>query len=413
MKKRKILSLILAIVSTVTFASGLVSCDKGNEERNGKVVILSDNAVDDAENEKIKVINEYNFDLGEREGKYEGLNLNSGKLYLETKDEYGTIIKIEELIFQDSEIKKKEIDNFPLKTEFNDLYFVVGMYKHEILDGGKMRIYDDEIGKEIVVDSEKFRKVDFVDEIIKDNFNNSFLLEDYFINFKSSNAPSDENGESDYGRYSEIRWYDLEKEEWNSLEIPKGMFLTTHIIGKVDNTLFIEGEDSRIAQFSNKIYSLDLKSRVLNQEIDFQGEGEAYYSFVPLSKEKILVCVGTDDGQEIRMFDLINKVPIYLCNGVIENTNWQIYDAITPSKDKFFYGIENGENIDIRVIGLGNNEVASEGKVYEYDKNNKDEYDSTISPQIIWSDDGNYLIIGEKIKGENKFKNLKILELNQ
>lgn len=413
MKKRKILSLILAIVSTVTFAGGLVSCDKGNEESNGEVVILSENAADDAENEKIKVINEYNFNLGDREGKYEVLNLKSGKLYLETKDEYGVIVKTEELIFEGSEVKRKEVENFPVKAELDELYFVVSMYNHEMLDGGKMRIFDEEIRKEIVVDYENFKRANFIDEIIKDNFHNSFLIEDYFINFKKSNALIDENGESEYGAYSEIRWYDLEKEEWNSLEIPKGMFLTTRIIGRVDNTLFIEGEDSRSAQFSNKIYSLDLKSGVLNLEIDFQRDGEAYYSFVPLSKEKILVCVGTEGGQQIRMFDLTNKVPIYLCNGVIDDTNWQIYESVTNSKDKFFYGIENGENIDIRVIKLGNNDVAAEGKVYDYDKNNKDEYDSTIPPQIIWSDDGNYLIIGEKNKGENKFKNLKILELNQ
>ncbi len=35
------------------------------------------------------------------------------------------------------------------------------------------------------------------------------------------------------------------------------------------------------------------------------------------------------------------------------------------------------------------------------------------TPQILWSSDGKYLIIGEKEKGSIKISNIKVLELSQ
>ena len=54
---------------------------------------------------------------------------------------------------------------------------------------------------------------------------------------------------------------------------------------------------------------------------------------------------------------------------------------------------------------------------YEYNKAalikeyGEDYIDPT--PQILWSNDGKYLIIGEKEKGSIKISNIKVLELSQ
>ncbi len=68
--------------------------------------------------------------------------------------------------------------------------------------------------------------------------------------------------------------------------------------------------------------------------------------------------------------------------------------------------------MEVKALKIGNNKTIAEGKVYDYEYNKaalikeygEDYIDPT--PQILWSNDGKYLIIGEK-KKKGKYKNIK------
>ena len=75
--------------------------------------------------------------------------------------------------------------------------------------------------------------------------------------------------------------------------------------------------------------------------------------------------------------------------------------------------------MEVKALKIGHNKTIAEGKVYDYEYNKaalikeygEDYIDTT--PQILWSNDGKYLIIGEKEKGSIKISNIKVLELSQ
>ncbi len=222
------------------------------------------------------------------------------------------------------------------------------------------------------------------------------------------------------GDYKEIRWYDFNNELWDSIEVPKEVYLDGTLIGVVDNKVFILGNSMKGEQFSSKIYSLDLKEKVLKDEVDLlEDGGEAYYDLAFLNDEKILFHCGSSEGEKVKMIDLRNKVTTELYKSNLDIERFFLSQKVAPSGDKIFYLSQNGGNMEVKALKIGNNKTIAEGKVYDYEYNKaalikeygEDYIDPT--PQILWSNDGKYLIIGEKEKGSIKISNIKVLELSQ
>ena len=82
MKRGKIL--ILVLVGVVT--TGLLISYKSTNKYGGDLYILSNNAAEDSENNKIKVIKEHDFKLEEGLYDYESLLVRDEKLYLESRN---------------------------------------------------------------------------------------------------------------------------------------------------------------------------------------------------------------------------------------------------------------------------------------------------------------------------------------
>ncbi len=221
------------------------------------------------------------------------------------------------------------------------------------------------------------------------------------------------------GDYKEIRWYDFNNELWDSIEVPKEVYLERTLIGVVDNKVFILGINMKGQQFSSKIYSLDLKEKVLKDEVDLLENGEAYYDLAFLNNEKILFHCGSSEGEKVKMIDLRNKVTTELYKSNLDIERFFLSQKVAPSGDKIFYLSQNGGNMEVKALKIGNNKTIAEGKVYDYEYNKaalikeygEDYIDPT--PQILWSNDGKYLIIAEKEKGSIKISNIKVLELSQ
>lgn len=418
MKKGKILLLVLAGIVTTGLLIGSFISYKNTDKYEGDLYILSNNAIDDSENNKIKVLKEYNFKLEEGAYDYEDLLLRDGKLYLESRNRDGDILRTEEIVFEGENSKRVKTENLKESPNLRDIGFVLSNCEFEDLGNGKWRVFSRDYEKEEIIDIKKFNKDNLAENILTES-EDYYVLEDYLIFLIDRKFYLGEGNSDEDGQYKEIRWYDFKNEVWDSIEVPKEVYLSGTLIGAVDSKVFILGNSTRWGQFSDKIYSLDLKEKVLKDEVDLLEEGEAYYDLAFLNKEKILFHSGSDDGEKLKMIDLRNKVTTELYKYNIDVERFWLSQKVSPLGDKIFYLSKNGENMEVKVLKIGNNKVIAEGKVYEYEYNKvalineygEDYIDTT--PHILWSHDGKYLIIGEKENNSLKISNIKILELSQ
>ncbi len=65
---------------------------------------------EDSENNKIKVIKEHDFKLEEGLYDYESLLVRDEKLYLESRNRDGKLLKTEEIIFEGNNSKRVEVE---------------------------------------------------------------------------------------------------------------------------------------------------------------------------------------------------------------------------------------------------------------------------------------------------------------
>ncbi|EGT3614953.1 hypothetical protein FHH43_01695 [Clostridium perfringens] len=419
MKKGKILILVLAGLVTTGLLIGSFISYKNTNKYGGDLYILSNNAVDDSENNKIKVIKEHDFNLEEGLYDYESLLMRDENLYLESKNRDGKVIKTEEIIFEGNNSKRVEVEKLKESPNLRDIDFILNNCEFEDLGNGNWKVFSKDYEKEEIVNIEKFNKNNFAENTLKES-EDYYVLEDYLIFFIKRKFYLGEGNSDEDGRYKEIRWYNFDNEVWESIEVPKEVCLSSSLIGIVDSKVFMQGHENNMQQFPSKIYSLDLKQKVLKDEVDLLEEGgEAYYDLAFLNKEKILFHSSSHDGEKIKMLDLRNKITTDLCNYEIDGERFFLSQKVSPSGDKLFYLSKNGANLEVKILKLGNNKVIAEGKVYEYKYNKADlinEYGEDYidpTPHILWSDDGKYLIIGEKENGSLKISNIKILELSQ
>lgn len=418
MKKGKILILVLAGLVTTGLLIGSFMSYKNTNKYGGDLYILSNNAIDDSENNKIRVLKEYDFKLEKGAYDYEDLLLRDGKLYLESRNRDGDILKTEEIVFEGENSKRVKVEKLKEAPNLRDIGFVLNKCEFEDLGNSKWRVFSKEYEKEEIIDIKKFNKDNLAENILTES-EDYYVLEDYLIFLIDRKFYLGEGNSDEDGQYKEIRWYDFKNEVWDSIEVPKEVYLSGTLIGAVDSKAFILGNSTRWGQFSDKIYSLDLKEKVLKDEVDLLEEGEAYYDLAFLNKEKILFHSGSDDGEKLKMIDLRNKVTTELYKYNIDVERFWLSQKVSPLGDKIFYLSKNGENMEVKVLKIGNNKVIAEGKVYEYKYNKADlinEYGEDYidpTPHILWSDDGKYLIIGEKENGSLKISNIKILELSQ
>ncbi|MDZ5253051.1 hypothetical protein [Clostridium sp. LIBA-8841] len=417
MKKGKVLLLVLAgIVTTGLLINSLMRYENTNKY-GGELYILSNNAIDDSENNKIKVLKEYDFKLEEGSHNYEYLLVRDGKLYLETRNREGDILKTEEIIFEGENSKRVEVENLKESPNLRDIEFILSNCEFEDLGNGKWRVFSKDYGKEEVVNIEKFNKDKFAENTLTES-EEYYVLENYLLFLMDRKFYLGEGNVEKDGDYKEIRWYDFDNEFWDSIEVPKEVYLSGTLIGVVDSKVFMLGNSMKGEQFSSKIYSLDLKEKVLKDEVDLLEKGEAYYDLAFLNKEKILFHVMSNSGEKIKMVDLRNKITADLCNYEIDGERFFLSQKVSPSGDKIFYLSQNGNNMEVKVLKIGNNKVIAEGKVYEYEYNKADlineygEYYSDPTPHILWSNDGEYLIIGVREQTGSRISNIKVLEIS-
>lgn len=418
MKRGKILIWVLAgVVTTGLLISSFISY-KNTNKYGGDLYILSNNAAEDSENNKIKVIKEHDFKLEEGLYDYESLLVRDEKLYLESRNRDGKLLKTEEIIFEGNNSKRVEVEKLKEAPNLRDIEFILDNCEFEDLGNGNWRVFSEYYEKEEIVNIEKFNKNNFAEETLKES-EEYYVLEDYLIFFINRRFDLGEGIWDKDGDYKEIRWYDFNNELWDSIEVPKEVYLDGTLIGVVDNKVFILGINMKGQQFSSKIYSLDLKEKVLKDEVDLLEKGEAYYDLAFLNDEKILFHCGSSEGEKVKMIDLRNKVTTELYKSNLDVERFFLSQKVAPSGDKIFYLSQNRGNMEVKALKIGNNKTIAEGKVYDYAYNKaalikeygEDYIDPT--PQILWSNDGKYLIIGEKEKGSIKISNIKVLELSQ
>ena len=418
MKRGKILIWVLAgVITTGLLISSFISY-KDTNKYGGDLYILSNNAAEDSENNKIKVIKEHDFKLEEGLYDYESLLVRDEKLYLESRNRDGKLLKTEEIIFEGNNSKRVEVEKLKEVPNLRDIEFILDNCEFEDLGNGNWKIFSKDYEKEEIVNIEKFNKNNFAEETLKET-REYYVLEDYLIFFINRRFDLGEGIWDKDGDYKEIRWYDFNNELWDSIEVPKEVYLERTLIGVVDNKVFILGINMKGQQFSSKIYSLDLKEKVLKDEVDLLEKGEAYYDLAFLNDEKILFHCGSSEGEKVKMIDLRNKVTTELYKSNLDVERFFLSQKVAPSGDKIFYLSQNRGNMEVKALKIGNNKTIAEGKVYDYAYNKaalikeygEDYIDPT--PQILWSNDGKYLIIGEKEKGSIKISNIKVLELSQ
>lgn len=420
MKKGKVLLLVLAgIVTTGLLINSLMRYENTNKY-GGELYILSNNAIDDSENNKIKVLKEYDFTLEEGVEPRENLIGQNGKIYLENRSVEGKILSTEEITLEEGRAKRTIVKNLDEESKINKFEIISRNYDFEDLGNGKWKVFSKEINREEIIDLYKFNKDRIIEKNLK-GIEKYYVLDDYilfFIGRDFSNSNGDRENDSSFEK---IIWYEFKSEEWNSIEVPKDYHFawSGDPIGIVDNKVFMQGYDTKMQQFPSRIYSLDLDEGKLKEEVEFGGDDIGYYDSTFLNKEKVLFHMAKDSKEKLTMVDLRNKISTDLCNyNGVENLV-SLNETIAPSGDKFFYASRNEDKLEIKVLKIGNNKIIAEGKVYEdiRDKSilteeKRENYIGGIT-DILWSNDGKYLIIGEKENGSLKISNIKILELSQ
>lgn len=180
MKKGKILLLVLAgVVITGLLMASFISY-KNTDKYGGELYILSDNAIDDSENNKIKVIKEYDFKVEEGIYNYEQLLVGREKLYLESRNRDGDLLKTEEIIFEGEKAKRIEVENLEEAPNLRDIEFILNNCEFEDLGNGKWRVFSKDYGKEEIIDIENFNKDKFAENTLKES-EEYYILENYLL----------------------------------------------------------------------------------------------------------------------------------------------------------------------------------------------------------------------------------------
>lgn len=288
---------------------------------------------------------------------------------------------------------------------------IYASYQYIVNDIGdeKESIENIQTGKEVIVNKEKFGNDKEVKSILAGG-QDGFIIGDYVIVFLKN--PNYKENKNHIGEFKEIKWYNLKTEEWNKIDLKDDMNVSTIIIGFNNDELFTLSYDVKGKEFdevNEKIYSLNLKTAKLREESNLKVKGAAYLDYDYLNDNKIIFTNVPNPNTVVRILDFKNKIFSELMDQNLYYTNDSIYmlnETLSPSKDRFFYEIEQGGVVSVWVLIIGEDDkVKAEGKVYEYYKGDK--------THINWSKDGKKLVISEKINFNGEPENYKILEFNE
>lgn len=406
MKKREVLGGILFSLAIIT----LIVLVVGFREKKNKE-ILSHNLIEEENNSKFRVINEFDFKVNDIEGFSGELVENDGKLYLQKRNNDYEIIEKYEILFEDGTAKKVKCDDLKdekVEEDKNMEEYTYG-YKYEALGNGKGKFFDSDYNKDFQVNLDKFNK----DEMAQKTYGEyaySDIIDNKLLFFIRRDLGKRKLFSDDDSRYKEIRWYDFDKEIWDSVKISKNQHISS-IIGIVDNKIYLTGREEWGSQFPSKIYSIDLEKKKINEERRLQNIRDNYYDIFSLDEQNILVKVGTVEGEKIRVINLREEVFYDLFQYEYSQEVW-LKDILSPSKDKIFYNLKYDGMGEIRVIDINEGKPNGAIKVYEYKVSSVSSCERD-RPQVVWSEDGKYLIIAEYRGKNNEISNLKILEFNQ
>lgn len=406
MKKREMLGGILfslAIITLIVLVLGF------REEENKES--LSHKVIEEENNSEFHVVNEFNFKVNDTEGLSGELVENDGKLYLQKRNNDYELIEKYEIIFKEGTAKKVKCDDLKdekVEDDKNMKEYTYG-YKYEDLGNGKGKFFDSDYNKDFQVNLDKFNK----DEMAQKTYGEyaySDIIENKLLFFIRRDPGKIKLFSDDDSRYKEIRWYDFEKEVWDSVKISKNQHISS-IIGIVDNKIYLTGREEWGSQFPSKIYSVDLEKKKVNEERRLQNVGDSYYDICDLDKENILVKIGAPEGEKIRVINLRNKNFYDLFQYEYSDNVW-LQDILSPSKDKIFQHLKYDGRGEIKVIDIREGKPNGVIEVYQYESNSVSNCERD-RPQVIWSKDGKYLIIAEYKREKDEISNLKILEFNQ
>ena len=182
MKRGKILIWVLAGVITIGLLISSFISYKSTNKYGGELYILSNNAAEDSENNKIKVIKEHDFKLEEGLYDYESLLVRDEKLYLESRNRDGKLLKTEEIIFEGNNSKRVEVEKLKEAPNLRDIEFILDNCEFEDLGNGNWRVFSEYYEKEEIVNIEKFNKNNFAEKTLKET-REYYVLEDYLIFF--------------------------------------------------------------------------------------------------------------------------------------------------------------------------------------------------------------------------------------
>lgn len=393
------LALIILVVLIVGFR------EKENKET------LPHNLIEEENNSKFRVINEFNFKVNDIEAFSGELVENDGKLYLQKRNSDYEIIEKYEILFEDGTAKKVKCDDLKdekVEEDKNMEEYTYG-YKYEELGNGKGKFFDSDYNKDFQVNLDKFNKDEMAQKTYGE-YEYSDIVENKLLFFIRRDPGKRKLFSDDDSRYKEIRWYDFDKEIWDSVEISKNQHISS-IIGIVDNKIYLTGREEWGSQFPSKIYSIDLEKKKINEERRLQNIRDNYYDIFSLDEQNLLVKVGTVEGEKIRVINLREEVFYDLFQYEYSQEVW-LNDILSPSKDKIYYNLNSDGIGEIKVIDIKEGKPNGAIKVYEYESNSVSSCERD-RPQVIWSKDGKYLIIAEYKREKDEIANFKILEFNQ
>ena len=406
MKKREVLGGILFSLAIIT----LIVLVVGFREEDNKET-LSHNLIEEENNSKFRVINEFDFKVNDIEDFSGELIENDGKLYLQKRNNDYELIEKYEIIFEDGTAKKVKCDDLKdekVEEDKNMEEYTYG-YKYEELGNGKGKFFDSDYNKDFQVNLDKFNKDEMAQKTYGE-YEYSDIVENKLLFFIRRDPGKRTLFSDDDSRYKEIRWYDFDKELWDSVKISKNQHISS-IIGIVDNKIYLTGREEWGSQFPSKIYSIDLEKKKINEESRLQNIRDNYYDICSLDEQNLLVKVGTLEGEKIRVINLREEVFYDLFQYEYSQEIW-LKDILSPSKDKIYYNLKYDGRGEIKVIDIKEGKPNGAIKVYEYESNSVNSCERD-RPQVIWSKDGKYLIIAEYIREKDEIYNFKILEFNQ
>lgn len=392
MRKRNILGVILFVLSIIISIILVISFNNNNDR------FLYFETIQDTNDNKFNIKNEFDFNILDDEFLGELISKN-GKLYLQEKNDDYKVRDKYEILLKDGEAKKIKCDNLndeSIEEEIEQSGYVDG-YKYEALEDKKGKLFDLYSNEEFLVDLDKFNK-DNIAEKTYGEYCDSKIVENKIFFFIRRDPGRIKLFSDDDSRYKEIRWYDFNEEIWDSIKLSKKHHVES-IIGSVDNKIYLTGNEEWGSQYPSKIYSIDLNKKKINEEKRLQNIGEYYYDRYNLNEENILLQIGTENGEEVRVLNLRENKIFNIFTNKYPDKLW-LSNMVSPKHDKIFYVLDNEDKLEVKVVSLKDGKVGDTVTVYS-------EFTIENMPIINWSEDGEYLILAEKKSG--KIFNIKIL----